>query len=140
MYKLYISPSKNTPEIIFSPEENIYEINGNSSPEDVRALYYPVIEWFSEFATEIKAAQGKQLLNSPLVFKFDLRYFNSSSAKFIYDIIIEIKGIREAGIPVSVQWYFDREDYDMMDAGKDISSIAELDFEFFAKDGDERPA
>ena len=45
MEKLYISPTRNTPEIHFSPLENIFLIRGISSPEDVRAMYYPVIEW-----------------------------------------------------------------------------------------------
>jgi hypothetical protein len=53
MQKLYISPTPTTPEIHFSPSENIFLIRGISSPEDVRALYYPVIEWIKVFANEI---------------------------------------------------------------------------------------
>ncbi|MBI5009011.1 MAG: DUF1987 family protein [Bacteroidia bacterium] len=45
MERLYFSPTKNTPEIILSPEENIFSISGNSRPEDARLLYYPVIDW-----------------------------------------------------------------------------------------------
>jgi hypothetical protein len=49
MQKLQISPSDTTPEIQFSPEENIFFIRGISSPEDVRAMYYPVIDWIKAF-------------------------------------------------------------------------------------------
>jgi len=41
--KLYISPTSTTPEIHFSPLENVFQIRGISSPEDVRELYYPVM-------------------------------------------------------------------------------------------------
>ena len=53
MQKLYISSTKSSPEILLSPEENIFFIRGISSPEDVRAIYYPVIEWIKIFIDEI---------------------------------------------------------------------------------------
>jgi hypothetical protein len=34
-----------TPEIILAPSENRFIITGKSAPEDVRGLYYPVLEW-----------------------------------------------------------------------------------------------
>ena len=43
-----------TPEIILAPAENRFIIAGKSAPEDVRGLYYPVIEWMEEFVAETK--------------------------------------------------------------------------------------
>lgn len=135
MQKLHIGPALNTPEIILSPEDNQFIIRGNSAPEDVRALYYPVIEWISKFSTEMKVHPVKYTPENPLVLNFDLEYFNSASAKFIYDIIMEVKAIKVLGIPVSVKWYFQKDDNDMMEAGKDIASIVEMDFEYIEKKG-----
>lgn len=133
MQNLYIREGRNTPEIKFSPEENIYIIRGTSSPEDVRALYYPVTEWFSDFSEELKANPSAYPAGKPLVLKFDLNYFNSSSAKFIYDIIVELKNLQKAGIHAFVEWHYEADDPDMLDAGKDISGIAGMEFRFVEK-------
>jgi hypothetical protein len=44
MQRLYIWPTTTTLEVNFSPEENIFLLHGASSPEDVRAMYYPGID------------------------------------------------------------------------------------------------
>ncbi len=52
MQKLNIEQTLLTPGIRFSPDENIFFIRGTSTPEDVRALYYPVIDWIRKFIDE----------------------------------------------------------------------------------------
>lgn len=134
MQKLIIEPTKNTPEIIFSPDDNIFLIKGVSSPEDVRALYYPVIEWVNIFIDDIMDGTLKLYgENAPVILKIDLSYFNSSSAKFLYDILSEMKRLFKAGVPFIVEWYYDNEDIDMKEAGTDMSFMVEMDFNFVAK-------
>jgi hypothetical protein len=134
MQKLYFSPTRYTPEIILSPDENVYLIRGNSSPEDVRALYYPVTDWLRNFSTEV-LKKNSFTLENPMRFTFDLRYFNSSSAKFIFDILTELKALRSSGIPVIIEWYYEEDDIDVKEAGDDISSIANIEFVFIEKKG-----
>lgn len=134
MKKLYISPTPTTPEVSFSPEEDIYFISGISSPEDVRALYYPVIEWIKDLASDL--INGKSLRYStenPLTLTVDLEYFNSSSAKFLFDIFNELKQLIPAGIPVNIEWHHDKEDIDMRDAGNDISLLVGMEFQYIQK-------
>jgi hypothetical protein len=134
MQKLYISPTRNTPEINFSPDENIFVIRGTSSPEDVRALYYPVTDYFSAFSKEI-LVNGNNLFTEkdPLRFKVDLKYFNSSSAKFLFDLFTELKAFTEAGVPVVIEWYYDEDDPDLKDAGSDLSAIAGIELTYIPK-------
>lgn len=134
MKKLYISPTQTTPEISFSPGENIYFIRGNSSPEDVRSLYYPVIEWVKDLVSAI--INGNSLnysIDNPIVLTIDLEYFNSSSAKFLFDIFNELNQLKPTGIPVKIEWYHDKEDPDMLDAGNDISSMVGMEFQYIQK-------
>ena len=134
MQKLSISPTPLTPEINFSPEENVFIIRGTSSPEDVRAMYYPIIEWIKSFIdTTIKGNNIFLSTESPLKFQVDLKYFNSSSAKFLYDIFMELKRLPPSGIPVIVEWYHDEEDIDMKEAGSDIAFLAEMEFTYISK-------
>ena len=134
MQKLYISKTSITPEINLSPEENIFLISGISSPEDVRAMYYPVIEWVVAFVNEIVEGKYKDYKpDYPLKFKADLAYFNSSSAKFLYDIFIELKRLIPLGIPVIVEWFYEEEDIDLKDAGTEIALLAGMDFSYVLK-------
>lgn len=134
MQKLYISPSRNTPEISFSPEENLFYMRGTSAPEDVRGLYYPVLDWFRKYSEELLS--GNDMIfsdDNPMILKIDLKYFNSSSAKFLYDILMEVKDMISRGVPVVVEWYYEKEDPELMEAGADISAIAGMKFRFIEK-------
>ena len=134
MQKLYIKPTDTTPEIHFSPQESIFLIRGISSPEDVRAMYYPVIEWVKMYINEILETGNKSYtIDSPLRFKTDLIYFNSSSAKFLYDIYLELKRLIPSGIPFVVEWLYDEEDIDLKEAGSDIALLVDLEFSYISK-------
>jgi hypothetical protein len=134
MEKLYISPTVTSPEINFSPEENHFSIRGTSTPEDVRALYYPVTQWINSFIGEILEGKNKSFTtDNPFHFQVDMDYFNSSSAKFFYDIFSDLKRLLQAGIPVVIQWYYDEEDIDLKEAGTDIALLSEMEFKFIPK-------
>lgn len=134
MQKLHIKQTPSTPEIKFSPDENFFLIQGISSPEDVRALYYPVIEWVRIFVDDVLYGEYKMYnKNTPIDFQIDLAYFNSSSAKFFYDILMELKRIPADICPVVIKWYHDEEDNDMKDAGNDIAMLVEMEFKYIPK-------
>ncbi|HMT66295.1 MAG TPA: DUF1987 domain-containing protein [Bacteroidales bacterium] len=121
-----------TPEIILAPAENRFVIAGKSAPEDVRSLYYPVIEWMEEFVAETKKGHNYTDAN-PFRLKLDLEYFNSSSAKFLFDIFEQVKELSDDGIPVDIEWHYDEEDIDLREAGEDLALLAELHFRYCPK-------
>lgn len=136
MQKLYIKKTPTTPEINLSPSENYFYIGGNSAPEDVRSLYYPVIEWTKIFIDDILEGEYKKFdKENPLRFKIDLSYFNSSSAKFLYDILMEIKRLSTGDIPAIIEWNFEEGDHDMHDAGADIALLVGMEFSYIEKPG-----
>ena len=71
--------------------------------------------------------------HNPFILKIDLDYFNSSSAKFFYDIFLEFKRLETAAIPVNIEWYYEEDDTDSMDAGNDIALLAEMEFTYIEK-------
>lgn len=134
MQKLHIEPTGLTPEIKFAPDENIFSISGLSSPEDVRALYYPVIEWLKIFVDDIIAGTIRVFhKSSPVKMQVDLTYFNSSSAKFLFDIFTELKRLKSSEVPVIVEWLYEAEDIDMKEAGSDIAELVEMEFTYVVK-------
>jgi len=134
MEKLIIEPGKRTPGIMLSPAENIFRIYGTSSPEDVRKMYYPVIEWFTRFMEEVMNEGISNFSDVNLLkFQIDLSYFNSSSAKFLADILTLIKKLPLSGIPVVVEWHYDEDDIELKETGVDFASLVEMDFTFVSK-------
>ena len=134
MQKFFIKRTSTTPEINFSPDEKLFIISGISSPEDVRALYYPVIEWVKNLVDEIIIGRYKMFSGLvPIRFQIDLHYFNSSSAKFLFDILSEFKRLAPVSVPVIVEWSYEEEDTDMKDAGADIALLVGMEFTFIPK-------
>ncbi len=131
MEPLIIEATDKTPGIILDPYNDLFEISGNSRPEDVREFYYPVANWLVEFEKEvldIKAIKFDK--KHPLNFNFKMNYFNSSSAKFLYDVMSKLVRFHENGHVIRILWYFDEDDEDMKYAGEEMSELLEVPFQF----------
>jgi hypothetical protein len=130
--KLFIPPANVTPEISLDPESWILSIKGVSAPEDVRGVYYPVVEWITSMADQL--TDNPSLAdNDGVKLTIDLKYFNSSSGKFLYDIMQDIGRISKSGIKTEVIWVYDPEDIDMKEVGQDLAAMAGISFTFLAK-------
>lgn len=127
MRKLIIEKTDITPLIILDPIEKIYQISGQSRPSDVREFYDQIILWLNEFILFLKNSKE---YNDPIVFTFNLDYFNSSSAKLIVDICKILAGIKNRGHNVIIKWHYEEEDSDMLEVGKEISQIVNCPFEY----------
>ncbi len=131
MNPLIIKETIATPKVTFNISENNYEIKGCSRPEDVRDFYSPIIDWLKEF----KATINQELKNTytaanPIIFRFKFDYFNSSSAKFILDILVFINEIHNEGLHLQIDWYYDENDDDMKEVGEELSEVVDFPFHY----------
>lgn len=129
MKKLNIDATLKSPKVIFDPEIFLYEMEGNSRPENVRDFYYPIIDTLKEYFEE---QYNKEIItqNKSFKFNFKLDYFNSSSAKFISDILVIVKKAVENGIDIKIYWYFEDGDEDMKEVGEDFSDMISFPFNY----------
>ena len=65
--------------------------------------------------------------NSSTVLNVQLEYFNTSSSKCILDVFKKLESV--TGSEVSVKWYYEEDDEDMLEAGEDYEAIIDLPFE-----------
>jgi hypothetical protein len=121
MEKIFIEPSRVTPMINFDPDEGILEMKGRSSPENSIQFYQKIIEYLDEYAQN---GQGDFTAN------FAFEYFNTSSSKCLFDVFKRLSRIKESGKELTVNWYYEEDDEDMMEAGEDYSDLLDLDFNF----------
>ena len=133
MEEIKLQATEKSPGITFDPRQKKFEMVGNSRPENVRDFYIPVLEKLKENLEEI--AQGKTAEEDPVKFTFKLEYFNSSSAKFISDLLVLIGNYHKKGLPVKIYWYFQEGDEDMMEVGEDFSEMIDLSFQMVMVSG-----
>jgi hypothetical protein len=130
METLRIEGSNTSPKISFEPEKRSLEISGYSRPENARDLYMTVIQWLEEYKVWLIKDQKINSSQDPITFKFKFVYFNSSSAKFIYDIIVMLNDMQNNNIPIKIYWYFDEDDDELREAGEELSDMANVPFHY----------
>lgn len=131
MKGLNIQAKEKSPKVIFDPEKKIFEMEGNSRPENVREFYYPIIDTLRKYFENVSDKQNLESFNEkPFNFTFKLDYFNSASAKFISDILVIIKDFTDVKLKIKVNWYFEDGDDDMKEVGEDFSEMISLPFNF----------
>ena len=130
MEPLIIQGTESSPEIMFDASANRFTISGKSRPENTGQFYAPVINWISEFEKILSDRKHKNTANTAPVFVFKLEYFNSTSAKHLAEIILLLKSFVVKGYNINIEWHFAKFDDDMLDTGKEFSTMADLKFDF----------
>lgn len=131
MKGLNIPATDKSPKVFFDTENYLFEMQGNSRPENVRDFYFPIIYKIRKhFEKIIDKKQVEEFNKRSFKFNFKLDYFNSSSAKFISDILVLIKDFTDAGLNFKVYWYFTDGDEDMKEVGEDFSEMISFPFHF----------
>ena len=68
MKELNIEPTSTSPKVIFDPTTNIFEITGESRPENASVFYKPIIDWVKEL--EMFFANNEKQTDTPFEFNF----------------------------------------------------------------------
>ena len=116
MEDIQIEGTAKTPTVSFSAADGKLEIKGRSIPENSIEFYKPLIDWIESYARQ---SQGSTLVN------IQLEYFNTSSSKCILDLFKKLEGV---GGEIVVQWYYEEDDEDMLEAGEDYEAIINIPF------------
>lgn len=109
-----------------SPEVNLdnsgmIKISGKSRMEDASLFYKPAQDWVSEFC---------KTATNPVTVKFDLSYFNSSSAKQILKLLMSID---ESACSGSVVWIYPDKNDTLVERGLELEAMVDLPFVFLSK-------
>ncbi|MFP4022966.1 MAG: DUF1987 domain-containing protein [Thiohalospira sp.] len=119
MESITVEGTPKTPTVNFNAETGIIEIKGRSIPENSIEFYRPLVEWLEEYA---KNPQKLTTVN------IQLEYFNTSSSKCILDVFKKLETIKKARNEVIINWYYEEDDEDMLEAGEDYESIIRIPF------------
>jgi hypothetical protein len=62
------------------------------------------------------------------VVNIQLEYFNTSSSKCILDVFKKLEKINTNSNKVVINWYYEEDDEDMLEAGEDYEAIINIPF------------
>lgn len=115
MDSLRVEQKDDSPLIDFNPKTGVFLMEGESRPENASKYYSPVLKWLNEYFETADKSKA-------ITFVFKLDYFNSSSAKYLMDIMLILTKFIDNGAKIFIEWHYDVRDEDMLESGKEFSS------------------
>ena len=94
---------------------------GRSLPENAIDFYKPVFTWVEE---AMQSVSGKDI-----VVDIKLEYFNTASSKQIAKLFLQLENYNEKN-NITVKWFYEKEDNDMLVSGNQYAKFLNLKFEF----------
>jgi hypothetical protein len=119
MEKYSIDGTPKTPTISFDLGSGVLEIKGRSIPENSIEFYKPLVDALDKYAGSPKSATNVNI---------QLEYFNTSSSKCILDVFKKLENINKNGSAVVINWHYEEDDEDMLEAGEDYQAIINVPF------------
>ena len=117
---LHLVATEDTPLVDFNTTTGIFKVSGRSLPEDALVFYKPIEDWL------------KAYVEDPLdmtTMEMSVDYFNSASTRYIFNILMTLEDLIDAGKEAKIIWNY-RKDDDMIEAkGEELESILEVPFE-----------
>lgn len=119
MDAIYIKETLKTPLIKSDPEQGLIMIKGRSSPENSVVFYKPFFEWLTNY------------VNNPMektTVHIQLEHFNTSSSKCLLEIFKKLEVIQNVNRDVIVNWFYEKNDLDILEAGENYETMTKLPF------------
>jgi hypothetical protein len=119
MDSIFIEGTPKTPNVRFDNEKGALLLKGRSIPENSIEFYKPLVDWLEAYS------------NSPqpkTVCEIQLEYFNTSSSKCLLDLFKKMENMNKDGNEIVINWYYEEDDEDMLEAGEDYQSIINVPF------------
>jgi hypothetical protein len=119
MEKYEIDGTPKTPTIMFDINGGVLDIRGRSIPENSIEFYKPLVDSLDKYSLTTNPATTVNI---------QLEYFNTSSSKCILDIFKKLETIHKSGNVVTINWHYEEDDEDMLEAGEDYQAIIGVPF------------
>ena len=119
MESISINGTPKTPDVEFDGEKGSLLLKGRSIPENSIEFYKPLVDWLDSYSG---TPQPKT------VCEIQLEYFNTSSSKCLLDLFKKMESMNKDGNEIVINWYYEEDDEDMLEAGEDYQSIIDVPF------------
>jgi hypothetical protein len=119
MEELIISGTPKTPSVKTDSNQGLLEITGRSNPENTIEVFKPIVNWVEEYA---------QNPGEKTTVNIQLEHFNTSSSKSLIGILKRFEAIKKEGRDVIINWHYEADDEDILEAGENFESVIAIPF------------
>ncbi|MBI2280532.1 MAG: DUF1987 domain-containing protein [Bacteroidetes bacterium] len=129
MKNLKIESTECTFGIDFNAEKNILKFSGESRPENCPEFFSPILNWMEDYNKFLYYKIGVSVVKElTITVDFKLDYFNSTSAKYILDILLFLNKLQRENptVLLAVNWFYKSIDEDMLDCGEEFKKMSGL--------------
>lgn len=123
MKNIRIDGTRETLKVDCDIHTGIISLEGVSYPQDAAEFFEPISEWLDNYIAKVAAV---------VVLDVKVSYLNSSSTKFLFELIDKMENYFTAGGEARVNWYFVEDDEDIEEAGLEFKEDMKLPFEMIA--------
>lgn len=120
---ILLRSTQTTPHVQFEKELGILDISGRSVPENAGKFFDPLLSWIDEY--------GKSPAKTTTC-TLQFEYINSSSAKFILQLVRKLEALSLTGNDVIINWLY--ADEDLLDFGKEIDELIAIPVNIIQRD------
>lgn len=117
MNNIFIDKTPKTPLISFDFDNGVFRIEGVSVPENTVEFYNPIVFALKEYVENPKPKT---------VFDIKLEYFNTSTSVIALNIFRILANLSKEML--TINWYYEEEDLEMLEAGEDYSNMVNATF------------
>ena len=119
MEELAIMGTPKTPAVRSDSNQGLLEITGRSNPENTVEVFKPIVNWVEEYV---------QNPGQNTTINIQLEHFNTSSSKSLIGILKRLEALKKEGRDIVINWYYDADDEDILEAGENFESVIEIPF------------
>ena len=124
-YKLEREKTKTTPYILIDEEKGYIRFEGESYLEDILSFFREINDWLEKYLSSDFTR---------LTFDCAMEYFNSSTAKLLFNMLGAMDTSAAAGKKLIVNWIVDEDDDMLIECGEDFKDeMANLEFNLVIK-------
>jgi len=134
MEKLFIEATDVTPKVDFNLTTGVLEISGVSRPEDVLVFFDSPLDWIHNLniALSEHSMMASELPALKLI--FNMSYYNTSSSKYMIQILKSIMKVMDYGVDLKVEWHYEEGDDKMKEDGEDLAEAVQIKFDYIEEE------
>lgn len=120
MENFHIEGSTYIPRVDFNAETGVLEIEGESYHEYTMEFFQPIFDWINEYLDQ----EGRTISMN-----FKMSYFNTSSSRRFLEVLTILEEYKtDKNGEVTVNWYYEENDVDMLESGEEYADDVDLPF------------
>lgn len=125
MSELKIKKTPVTPKVEFDPINNTLTFEGKILCDNTPEFFEPINTWLEHYEQQ---PASKTALN------FSLEYLNTSSSKYLLQMLKRFEKMNQQGKQVEVKWNYEADDDDIKEAGEDFHQMVDVPFTLVPKE------